>query len=74
MRYNLESQRRQYGLAAHAQELGFHDIEVIDEDLGRSGSGCVERPGFQRLVAQVKEALAMMERGETMKVLVDPGR
>lgn len=51
--HNLESQRRQYGLAAHAQELGFHDVEVIDEDLGRSGSGCVERPGFQRLVTNV---------------------
>jgi DNA invertase Pin-like site-specific DNA recombinase len=51
--HNLESQRRQYGLATRAQELGFHDIEVIDEDLGRSGSGCVERPGFERLVAQV---------------------
>jgi TusA-related sulfurtransferase len=25
-------------------------------------------------LAQVKEALAMMERGETMKVLVDPDR
>jgi L-iditol 2-dehydrogenase len=25
-------------------------------------------------LAQVKEALAMMERGETMKVLVDPQR
>ena len=51
--HNLESQRRQYGLAAHARELGFHDIDVIDEDLGRSGSGCVERPGFQRLVTNV---------------------
>ena len=51
--HNLESQRRQYSLATRAQELGFHDIEVIDEDQGRSGSGCVERPGFQRLVAQV---------------------
>jgi DNA invertase Pin-like site-specific DNA recombinase len=49
----LESQRRQYGLTARAQELGFHDIEVIDEDLGRSGSGCEDRPGFERLVTQV---------------------
>jgi DNA invertase Pin-like site-specific DNA recombinase len=50
---NLESRRRQYGLAVHARELGFHDIETIDEDLGRSGSGCVDRPGFQRLVTSV---------------------
>lgn len=51
--HNLESQRRQYGLTSRAQELGFREIEVIDEDLGRSGSGCVERPGFERLVTQV---------------------
>src|SRR6266567_1555739 len=51
--HNLESQRRQYGLATRAQELGFHDVEVIDEDLERSGSGCEDRPGFERLMAQV---------------------
>lgn len=51
--HNHESQRRQYGLADRARELGFRDVTVIDEDLGRSGSGLVERPGFQRLVAEV---------------------
>jgi hypothetical protein len=51
--HNQESQRRQYGLADHARSLGFHSVEVIDEDLGRSGSGQVERPGFQHLVAAV---------------------
>ncbi|MBC7925418.1 MAG: recombinase family protein [Bryobacteraceae bacterium] len=51
--HNQESQRRQYGLADHARSLGFHSVEVIDEDLGRSGSGQVERPGFQHLVAEV---------------------
>ena len=30
---------------------GFQDVEVIDDDLGRSASGMVARPGFQRLVA-----------------------
>jgi excisionase family DNA binding protein len=50
---NQESQRRQYGLAGQARELGFHDVVVIDEDLGRTGSGLVERPGFQRLVAEI---------------------
>jgi DNA invertase Pin-like site-specific DNA recombinase len=51
--HNQESQRRQYGLADHARQLGFQQVEVIDEDLGRSGSGQVERPGFQHLVAEV---------------------
>ena len=50
---NQESQRRQYSLADQARELGFPDVLVIDEDLGRTGSGLVERPGLQRLVAEV---------------------
>jgi DNA invertase Pin-like site-specific DNA recombinase len=28
-------------------------VSIIDDDLGRSGSGLVERPGFQKLVAAV---------------------
>ena len=50
---NLESQRRQYALADQARQLGFQQVEVMDEDLGRSGSGQVDRPGFARLVAEV---------------------
>src|SRR5499427_7023340 len=48
---NLESQRRQYELVEVARRRGFTNIEVIDDDLGRSASGTVERPGFDRLVA-----------------------
>jgi hypothetical protein len=44
---NLESQRRQYGLADRAGQLGWADVEVIDEDLGRSGAGA-RRPGFEK--------------------------
>lgn len=51
--HNHESRHRQYELVQHAQELGFRAVDVIDEDLGRSGSGLSERPGFQRLVAEV---------------------
>ena len=51
--HNQESQRRQYGLVDRARELGFSDVTVIDDDLGRTGSGLVDRPGFQRLVAEV---------------------
>src|SRR4051794_36901546 len=43
--HNLESQRRQYGLADRARQLGWADVEVIDDDLGRSGAGA-RRPGF----------------------------
>jgi DNA invertase Pin-like site-specific DNA recombinase len=48
---NVESQRRQYELVDVAKRRGFRDVEVIDDDLGRSASGTVERPGFDRLVA-----------------------
>ena len=36
---NLESQRRQYGLAERARKLDWQDLDAIDEDLGRSGAG-----------------------------------
>lgn len=46
---NRESQRRQYGLAERARELGWQDVQVIDEGLGRSGAGS-KRSGFERLL------------------------
>jgi DNA invertase Pin-like site-specific DNA recombinase len=46
---NRESQRRQYALAERARELGWEDVEVIDDDLGRSGGG-TKRPGFERML------------------------
>jgi DNA invertase Pin-like site-specific DNA recombinase len=53
VRHHLESQRRQYGLRDRAHELGWHEVEVIDDDLGKSGSTIDGRVGFQRLVAIV---------------------
>lgn len=50
---HTESRRRQYGLADAARAAGFVDVEVIDEDMGRSGSGLAARPGFQKLVSLV---------------------
>jgi excisionase family DNA binding protein len=47
---NLESQRRQYELVERARELGFREVEIVDDDLGRSASGAVDRPGFERMV------------------------
>src|SRR5215204_7479303 len=48
---NLEGQRRQYELVDVARRRGFREVEVIDDDLGRSASGMVARPGFERLAA-----------------------
>jgi DNA invertase Pin-like site-specific DNA recombinase len=53
VRTRLEGQRRQYDLRERAISLGFQSVIVIDEDLGRSGTGSVERPGFGRLLAAV---------------------
>lgn len=50
---NLESQRRQYALVDRAKDLGWRDIRVVDEDLGRSGGGQIERQGFETLLADV---------------------
>jgi excisionase family DNA binding protein len=50
---NVESKRRQYGLTERARQLGFRDVQVIDDDLGRSATGHVDRHGFEELLAAV---------------------
>ena len=52
--HNHESRRRQYGLVDRARALGWAAVEVIDDDLGRSGSG-IARPGFEKLLAAICE-------------------
>src|SRR5690242_13749407 len=51
--HNLESQKLQYAMQERLQQLGWREIEVIDEDLGRSAAGTVTRAGFERMVAEV---------------------
>lgn len=51
---NLESQRRQYGLVDRARQLGWDDIQIVDDDLGKSGGGTA-RPGFEKLLAAICE-------------------
>jgi len=52
---NRESTQRQYQLQAFAAQLGWPaaQIQVIDQDLGISGSGLSTRSGFAELAAQV---------------------
>jgi DNA invertase Pin-like site-specific DNA recombinase len=57
-RHHREGQQRQYDLAQRGRELGFAQVVVIDEDLGRSGSGLQERPGFGRLLTAVCQGAA----------------
>ena len=58
--HNHESRRRQYALADRARALGFSAVEVIDDDLGRSGGGGAARPGFERLLVSICEGRAGM--------------
>lgn len=51
--HNRESGALQYAMRDRLTALGFTAIEVIDEDLGRSAAGGVQRAGFERMVAEV---------------------
>lgn len=53
--HNRESTARQYQLVERAVTLGWkHDqVNLIDEDLGLSGSGLAERSGFAQMTAEV---------------------
>jgi len=53
VRHHLEGKRRQYDLADQARQIGWQVVEVIDEDLGRTGVTVVGRTGFARVVAAV---------------------
>jgi DNA invertase Pin-like site-specific DNA recombinase len=51
--HNPESRALQYAMRDRLAALGWSEIEVVDEDLGRSAAGGVARAGFERMVAEV---------------------
>ena len=51
--HNQESGKLQYAMRQRLERLGWREIEVIDEDLGRSAAGTTRRSGFERMVADV---------------------
>jgi DNA invertase Pin-like site-specific DNA recombinase len=51
--HNLESRKLQYAMQARLRDLGWTEVEVVDEDLGRSAAGTEARSGFERMVAEV---------------------
>ncbi len=51
--HHQESQQLQYAMQHRLHQLGWQEIEVIDEDLGCSAAGTVARAGFERMVAEV---------------------
>src|SRR4051794_35620686 len=50
---NLESQKLQYAMQQRLRQLGWLEIDIVDDDLGRSAAGTVTRTGFARMVADV---------------------
>lgn len=58
---NHESRRRQYALAARAQQLGWAEPVVIDDDLGRSGAAAE--------LARLRAALAAAEARAEVETL-----
>ena len=53
VQHNEESRKLQYAMQKRLKVLGWSNIDIIDEDLGRSASGSVERAGFERMVSDV---------------------
>ncbi|MGH8634927.1 MAG: helix-turn-helix domain-containing protein [Burkholderiales bacterium] len=53
--HHTESQRRQRALVERAVQLGWRPerVQVLDEDLGRSGARTQRRSGFERLLSAV---------------------
>lgn len=51
--HNRESSALQYAMRDRLGQLGWSQIEIIDDDLGRSASGSTDRAGFDRMVAEV---------------------
>jgi DNA invertase Pin-like site-specific DNA recombinase len=55
IKHHQESTELQYRLVDRAEDLGWprERIQVIDEDLGKSGAGTIERQGFQKLITEI---------------------
>src|SRR3974377_943784 len=51
--HNRERSALEYARRDRLTALGWSEIEVIDDDLGRSAAGGVQRAGFERMVAEV---------------------
>ncbi len=55
VQHNRESTERQYNLAGRAAQLGWlpSQVQIIDDDLARSGSNATERGGFAKMTTEV---------------------
>lgn len=53
LQHNVESRRLQYDMQRRVQDLGWSEVECVDEDLGRSGTSAEHRTGFQSMLSEV---------------------
>ena len=68
--HNRESRALQYAMRDRLVALGWSEIEIIDDDLGRSAAGGVMRAGFERMVAEVcPERWARLPLGRSLDSL-----
>ena len=51
--HNRESSALQYAMRDRLTALGWSQIDIVDDDLGRSAAGGIARAGFERMVAEV---------------------
>ena len=65
--HNRESSALQYAMRDRLTALGWSQIEVIDDDLGRSAAGSVQRAGF---AACAKPLLVFQRIGVAQRRLV----
>src|ERR1700733_5550308 len=71
VRQHQESTELQYRLVDRAAAFGWpkERIEVIDDDLGKSGTSSDGRGGFQRLIAE----LGLGKAGLVLRIGAEPG-
>ena len=60
--HNRESSALQYAMRDRLTALGWSEIEVIDDDLGRSAAGGVQRAGFERISAKADKISGSLGR------------
>ncbi len=51
--HRQESRRMQYAMKERLQDLGWPEVQVVDEDQGTSADGTAERLGFDGIVSDV---------------------
>jgi len=51
--HHTEGRRLQYTMKERLEQLGWKEIEILDEDLGYTASGVETRAGFERMVVEV---------------------